>query len=253
MNISDGEAWEKARTFITGNVERARKRESFEKFVSLALDPHFSNCIEWLKKLEQSPITAVLISTYGHDLDRALVNRVRKEKYPNNYEAYKRDHAAHSAHVLCTYLARINASQKLIEDVSYLVRNHDSPFEWVGKTPERTLGLVLVKSADALSFFDVNFDVYMKEKKGTITDVTGKMDFMYKKMCGRAFEEMENKSPRKVSSLVQREVRSRIEEIQTCAEQMVLQMYRKALDKVQAISQEYDPRKDTARRTIDPS
>ncbi len=252
MSIPDSEAWEKIQLFIKENIERARKRESLEKFVRLGLDPHLSNCVEWLKKLEQSPSAAVLIAAYGHDIDRALVNRVRKEKY-NNYESYKRDHAAHSAYVLCTHLGRIDSSQKLIEDVSYLVRNHDTPYEWVGKTPERTLGLVQVKSADALSFFDVNFELYMEEKKGTITDVIGKMSFMYRKMCGRTFEEMEHKVPRRVSPYVQREVRSKIEEIQLRSEELVLPMYKKAWDKVQAVSQEYDPRKDTARRTIYPS
>ncbi len=243
MSISNEAAWEKARTYIDDLIEAARRRESPEAFTALGLDPHLSNCLEWLHKLEQAPKPAVLIATYGHDIDRALVNRVRRDNYTDQ-DRYKSAHAEHSAHVLCSHLAKIDADPNLTADVKFLVRNHDTPYEWVGRTPESTLGLILVKSADGLSFFDKVFDMYV-EQVGDLENVVGKMNLMYAKMCGRTFEEMRANVPRRLSSGIQPEVKSRVEEIQRHAEEMVEDYYERAVRKVNEASKKYDPRRDT--------
>jgi len=104
----------------------------------------------------------------------------------------------------------------------------------------------LVKSADALSFFDVNFDIYMAQAHD-IDAVRGKMRFMYEKMCGRTYDDATNRIERRVNAQVQHEVRDYVESVQQRAEALVLPMYEKALAKVKSYTDEFDPRHETTR------
>lgn len=249
MNISDERAWELARAFIREQIEAARKRETPEAFTALGLDPHLQNCVDWLHKIDNAPRPGVRIATYGHDLDRALVDRVRLEDHAS-YEQYKKEHAIHSARVLCEHLIEVGASEPLIREVGYLVRHHDNPGAWVGKTADLTLGLTLVKSADGLSFFEVNFDNYMKQI-GDLEKIRGKMHLMYTKMCGRAFEETRAGVSRRLSSEIQPEVSARVEELQCQSEELVLPYYERALKKVEEASRLYDPRRERETQAFD--
>lgn len=252
MSISDTAAWDLTRDFISKTIGDAKNKMSLDAFISLGLDPHLANCVEWLKKLDENPSPAVLISTYGHDIDRAMDNRVRRENY-KNFQDYKKAHAEHSARILCDHLGKISAEMPLINDVSWLVRFHDTLSEWAGKTSERTLGLVLVKSADGLSFFDVNFDYYLqRESQGDLIKVKGKMSFMYEKMCGRTYEEMKVRAPRKITSGVQLNICDRIYEIQSRSEEMVIPYYEAAKIKLDKRMNDDDPKGDTKIR-IKPS
>ncbi len=246
MSISDTAAWDLTREFISKTIGDAKNKMSLDAFISLGLDPHLANCVEWLKRLDENPSPAVLISTYGHDIDRAMENRIRREDY-KNFQEYKRAHAEHSARILCDHLGKISAETSLISDVSWLVRTHDTLKEWAGKTSERTLGIVLVKSADGLSFFDVNFDYYLqRESQGDLIKVKGKMNFMYEKMCGRTYEETKMNVPKKITSGVQLDIYDRISEIQSRSEEMVKPYYELAKKKLDKRMNDDDPKGDTS-------
>lgn len=240
MRVTDFDAWERTRDFIRGHIESARKRENLETFINLALDPHLWNCVEWLHRIEEKPSPAVLIATYGHDIDRALADRVVQASN-EDYDNYKKRHAKHGAAVITTFLTGIGASPKLLSDVYFLVRHHDNPYRWAGDTVDQTVGLTLVKAADALSFFDVNFDHYLDAHFGNHVQVRGKMDFMFSKMCGRKYEVIPYNGERNTDPSIQGEARARILEIQARAEELVLPNYRLAVAKFESAIEGHDP------------
>lgn len=130
-------------------------RKKIEKIVKKSPVPedpiHSKNTLEWLLKLKPDADEALKIAALGHDMERAIEDRkVRHEDY-KNYDEFKDAHASNSAKILVEIMKECNVSKKLSDDISYLVRNHETGGE---------SRVDILRDADTISFFQVNLPYY---------------------------------------------------------------------------------------------
>lgn len=112
--------------------------------------PHAEDVLRRVRRARPHDL-ALHIAALGHDLERALPGKVRREDFLD-YDAFKRAHARRSAERLDRLLRACGVQDcHLLERVAELVRRHET-----GGTPEADL----LCQADALSFFIVNFPHY---------------------------------------------------------------------------------------------
>lgn len=115
-------------------------------------DPiHSKNTLEWLLKLKPDADEALRIAALGHDIERAIEERKVRRKDYRNYDDFKKAHALNSAKIMVEIMKECNMSKKLADDVSYLVRHHESG----GNRKVNVL-----RDADNISFFQVNLPYY---------------------------------------------------------------------------------------------
>lgn len=115
-------------------------------------DPvHSKNTLEWLIKLKPDADEALQISALGHDIERAIEERkVRRNDY-RNFDEFKDEHALNSARILAEIMRECNIIEKLIDDVFFLVRRHETGGD---KRAD------VLRDADSISFFHVNLPYY---------------------------------------------------------------------------------------------
>ena len=104
-----------------------RKIEEIIKGSSVPEDPiHSKNTLEWLLKLNPDADEALKIAALGHDIERAMVERkVRRQDY-KDYDAFKDAHALNSANILLEIMQACGIDKKMIDEVFYLVRYHET-------------------------------------------------------------------------------------------------------------------------------
>jgi len=129
-----------------------RKIEEVIKGSSIPEDPiHSKNTLEWLLKLMPDAGESLKIAALGHDIERAIEKRkVRRQDY-KDYDAFKDAHALNSANVLIEIMQACDIDKKMIEEVFFLVRHHET-----GGTDR----VDLLKDADSISYFEVNLPLY---------------------------------------------------------------------------------------------
>ncbi len=121
-------------------------------------DPtHADNTLAWLLRLEPGADPALRLAALGHDIERALPDRLRREAYPD-FDRFKAAHARRGARVLAAILAECGLGPALREEAARLVRLHE-----VGGEPRADL----LRDADSLSFFDVNLALYLRREGRT--------------------------------------------------------------------------------------
>jgi len=131
-----------------------RKIEEVIKGSSVPEDPiHSKNTLEWLLKLMPDTDESLKIAALGHDIERAIEKRkVRRQDY-KDYDAFKDTHALKSANVLAEIMQACDIEKKMIDEVFFLVRHHETG----GSDRVDTL-----KDADSISYFDVNLPLYFE-------------------------------------------------------------------------------------------
>lgn len=129
-----------------------RKIEEVIKGSSVPEDPiHSKNTLEWLLKLMPGANESLKIAALGHDIERAIEKRkVRRQDY-QDFDAFKDAHALNSANVLAEIMQTCEIDKKMIDEVFYLVRHHET-----GGTDRADL----LKDADSISYFEVNLPLY---------------------------------------------------------------------------------------------
>jgi CRISPR/Cas system-associated endonuclease Cas3-HD len=129
-----------------------RKIEEVIKGSSVPEDPtHSKNTLEWLLKLMPDADESLKIAALGHDIERAIEKRkVRRQDY-KDYDAFKDAHALNSANVLAEIMQACDIDEKMIDEVFFLVRHHET-----GGTDR----VDILKDADSISYFDVNLPLY---------------------------------------------------------------------------------------------
>jgi len=129
-----------------------RKIEEVIKGSSIPEDPiHSKNTLEWLLKLMPDADESLKIAALGHDIERAIEKRkVRRQDY-KDYDAFKDAHALNSANVLTEIMQTCDIDRKMIDEVFFLVRDHET-----GGTDQ----IDILKNADSISYFDVNLPLY---------------------------------------------------------------------------------------------
>jgi len=129
-----------------------RKIEEAIKGSSVPEDPiHSKNTLEWLLKLKPDADESLKIAALGHDIERAdEKQKVRRQDY-KDYDAFKNAHALNSANVLAKIMQVCGIDRKMIDEVFFLVRDHET-----GGTDQ----IDILKNADSISYFDVNLPLY---------------------------------------------------------------------------------------------
>ncbi len=129
-----------------------QKIEEVIKGSSVPEDPvHSKNTLEWLLKLMPDASESLKIAALGHDIERAIEKRkVRRQDY-KDYDAFKDAHALNSANNLAEIMRAYDIDKKMIDDVFFLVRHHET-----GGTDR----VDILKDADSISYFDVNLPHY---------------------------------------------------------------------------------------------
>ena len=112
---------------------------------------HSKNTLEWLLKLMPDANESLKTAALGHDIERAIENRkVMRQEY-KDYDAFKDAHALNSANILTEIMQACDIDQKMIDEVFFLVRHHET-----GGTDQ----VDILKDADSISYFDVNLPLY---------------------------------------------------------------------------------------------
>ena len=129
-----------------------RKIEEVIKGSSVPEDPiHSKNTLEWLLKLKPDADENLKIAALGHDIERASEKRkVRRQDY-KDFDAFKDKHALNSANVLAEIMQTCDIDKKMIDEVFFLVRHHET-----GGTDQ----VDILKDADSISYFEVNLPLY---------------------------------------------------------------------------------------------
>ncbi len=115
-------------------------------------DPiHSKNTLEWLLKLKPDADEALRVAALGHDIERAIEERKVRRKDYKSYDEFKDAHALNSAKIMVEIMKECNISKKLADDVSYLVRHHESGGD---------KRMDVLRDADSISFLHVNLPYY---------------------------------------------------------------------------------------------
>ncbi len=118
-------------------------------------DPlHGENTLFWLLHLEPEAPLPLRLAALGHDIDRAIPPRTRRDRYPD-YDSFKAAHARRSAILLTTLLQGWALTREVVSRTGELVINHEC-----GGDPESDL----LADADSISFFDVNLPHYLQRE-----------------------------------------------------------------------------------------
>jgi hypothetical protein len=129
-----------------------RKIEEVIKGSSVPEDPiHSKNTLEWLLKLKPDADESLKIAALGHDIERAIEKRKVSRQDYKDYNAFKDAHALNSANVLAEFMQACDIDKKMIDEVFFLVRHHET-----GGTGR----VDILKDADSISYFDVNLPHY---------------------------------------------------------------------------------------------
>ena len=115
---------------------------------------HAENTLHWLLKIYPEADISLKIAAIGHDIERAIPERVKREDF-KNYDDFKRAHAKRSAEILKKILLKFNLSDSMINKVYRLVEMHEHGGDFYSN---------ILKDADSLSFFDNNIK-YLFERE----------------------------------------------------------------------------------------
>ncbi len=129
-----------------------RKIEEVIKGSSVPEDPiHSKNTLKWLLKLKPNADEGLKIAALSHDIERAIEKRKVRRKDFKDYDKFKDAHALNSAKIIAKIMQECNISKKMIDEVYFLVRHHETG----GTKP-----VDILKDADSISYFDVNLPLY---------------------------------------------------------------------------------------------
>lgn len=137
---------------------------------------HSKLVLKWVSILCSSASEELQIAAVGHDIERAITGITEKDlKSYSKIKQFKKQHASRSANFLSEILKKYNYSNKQINKIKYLVKNHDT-----GGDSE----VEILMSADSLAYFEYNIPLYLKNygEQRTIE----KCRFMYERLPGNA-------------------------------------------------------------------
>ena len=140
--------------------------DNFEKIKKYILDlisnspipedpSHAENTLQWLLKIYPEADIPLKIAAIGHDIERAIPERVKRENF-KSYDDFKKAHAKRSAKILKKILLKFNLSDSMINNICRLAENHEQGGDFYSN---------ILKDADSLSFFDNNIR-YLFEREG---------------------------------------------------------------------------------------
>jgi hypothetical protein len=171
-----------------------RKIEEVINGSSVPEDPiHSINTLEWLLKLMPDAGESLKTAALGHDIERAIEKRKVRRKDYKDYDAFKDAHALNSANVLTEIMQACDIDKKMINEVFFLVRHHET-----GGTDQ----VDILKDADSISYFDVNLPFYFI--RNNLKETTRRCLWGYKRLSdqGKKIVAELNYQNKEIKSLV---------------------------------------------------
>jgi uncharacterized LabA/DUF88 family protein len=160
-------------------------KEKISAIVAVSLtkeDPgHSENAWKWLLKLKPDADEVLQLSVLGHDIERALPDRLTRDSFAT-YDEYKSAHAKRAG----TLVARIARESGYSDEEAEKIERLIGEAEFSSNDPE----VQLISDADSISFFDYNIRFYL-ERSGE-EKAMQKMRFMYDRVSGLAKKEIDN-------------------------------------------------------------
>ena len=141
---------------------------------------HAENTLKWLLKIYPEADISLKIAAIGHDIERAVPEKIKRENY-KNYDEFKKVHAQRSAVILKKFLLNFNLSNSIIEKVFNIVKNHEHGGDFYSD---------ILKDADSLSFLENNIKYYY-QREG-FENTFKKAKWTYKRLSEKAKEELKN-------------------------------------------------------------
>lgn len=161
MSVPRNELWRKVQPHLEKIIVAASENAKADG-IDLLIDTHLQNTLFWGLKIFPNAEVALKIALLGHDIERAYPDRVKKTK---PYDPHKAKHSQNSAEKLKVILKEFDADESLIHDVCTLVSYHDVLFAVPKDADDRQLkNLRILRAADAFSYFDVQFERYLKKE-----------------------------------------------------------------------------------------
>jgi len=132
---------------------------------------------KWVLKLKPDADTALQIAALGHDIDRAIPDKMIKKGDYTNYDEYKKYHALNSAKIIGELLEKYGFDEKVISKVKLLIENHE-----VGGEGDAEV----LKESDSLAFFEHALPFHIKAH--THQETKDKIKFMYTRLSENSKE-----------------------------------------------------------------
>ena len=156
----------------------------------LYLNPHIPMAERWLEILNPNASYASRIAVWLHDLERLSDDPLKYSDEPGDMKAYiqyKGRHSVKSSKLVREYLQNLGILDSgEAAKVQKLVQFHDS--HKFSKTRKFADEIRDVVDADSLSFFQVNFPIYINNDQNNEDRIGVKVKFMYNKMSDHGKE-----------------------------------------------------------------
>ena len=133
----------------------------------------------WLLKLEPDADEVLQLAVLGHDIERALPDRLTREPFAT-YDEYKKAHAERAGRLVASIAKESGYSDEETEEIKRLI----GEAEFLSADTE----VQLICDADSISYFDYNIHFYLERSGEARTKQ--KMRFMYDRASVRAKTEI---------------------------------------------------------------
>jgi hypothetical protein len=144
-------------------------------------DPsHSINAWQWLLKLRPNAGEVVQLAILGHDLERALPDRLTRDQF-SSYDEYKLAHATRGGEVAEKLALQNGYTKDEAARLSSIIKSA----EFGSEDPD----VSLVCDADSISFFDNNVEFYLRRSGSEKTKQ--KIAFMYSRATPRVKVEID--------------------------------------------------------------
>lgn len=145
-------------------------------------DPgHSENAREWSLKLKPDIDEVLQLAILGHDIERALPDRLQKEQF-KNYDDYKAAHAERAGKLLAEIIKHAGYNESDTKRIETLV----GEAEFSSENPD----VQLISDADSISYFDYNINFYLK--RNGVEKTKEKIRFMYERCSQIAKENIDD-------------------------------------------------------------
>lgn len=141
---------------------------------------HSVNAWQWLLKLKPDADEILQLAILGHDLERAMPDRLTKDKF-SSYEEYKLAHATRGGEIAAKIALENGYSQVDCNRLANIIKFA----EFENTDPD----ISLVCDADSISYFDYNVDFYL-QRLG-VEKTKQKIKFMYQRASSRVKKEVD--------------------------------------------------------------
>lgn len=190
--------------FVEKSLENSTLRSEISRITDIG---HAKNTHYWVLGLYPQADVALQIAGLMHDLDRAFIERnditfmqrnkqLREEGKPEiSYDDYKAEHEKDCARIAVDFLIQRNYDPLIIEKVGYLIGRHE-----IGGCFESEV----LKTADAISFLDNNFNHYFNKYKDKEDMLIKKVKWTMNRLKEIPFESLKERALQEAEPFYQR-------------------------------------------------